>query len=164
MSPKQQAFVREYLVDHNGAQAAIRAGYSPRTSKQKASELKKKLAAAIAGGEALAEEASERQREDLLRDVVEMTRQAAAAGRYDVALRGLELEAKLHGWLTERRQVEVSGALDVERLELARQRVINAGLGALLAGTDEEAALLRVPEFRLEVNNEQNYAQAAAVY
>ncbi|MFG5779880.1 terminase small subunit [Comamonas sp. J-3] len=38
LTPKQQRFVDEYLVDLNGAQAAIRAGYSPDTAKQMASE------------------------------------------------------------------------------------------------------------------------------
>lgn len=32
LSPKQELFVREYLVDLNATQAAIRAGYSPRTA------------------------------------------------------------------------------------------------------------------------------------
>ncbi|WP_255551747.1 terminase small subunit [Erythrobacter crassostreae] len=32
MTPKQEAFVREYLVDLNATQAAIRAGYSKRTA------------------------------------------------------------------------------------------------------------------------------------
>lgn len=30
MTPKQRAFVLEYMVDRNGTQAAIRAGYSPK--------------------------------------------------------------------------------------------------------------------------------------
>lgn len=34
MNPKQQAFVREYLVDLNATQAAIRAGYSAKTARQ----------------------------------------------------------------------------------------------------------------------------------
>ena len=38
LTPKQQKFVDEYLIDLNGAQAAIRAGYSPDTAKQMASE------------------------------------------------------------------------------------------------------------------------------
>ena len=38
LTPKQQAFVREYLADFNGAQAAIRAGYSPRTARSIAQE------------------------------------------------------------------------------------------------------------------------------
>ena len=37
--PKRQAFVREYIIDHNGTQAAIRAGYSEKTAKQQASRL-----------------------------------------------------------------------------------------------------------------------------
>ncbi|MEZ5643563.1 MAG: terminase small subunit [Burkholderiaceae bacterium] len=31
-TPKQAAFIAEYLVDRNATQAAIRAGYSPRTA------------------------------------------------------------------------------------------------------------------------------------
>lgn len=38
-NPKWEAFAREYLVDFNGAQAAIRAGYSANAAKQKGSEL-----------------------------------------------------------------------------------------------------------------------------
>ena len=34
LTPKQDAFVREYLVDLNAAQAAIRAGYSAKTAKE----------------------------------------------------------------------------------------------------------------------------------
>ncbi len=116
MSPKQQAFVREYLVDHNGAAAAIRAGYSPKTSKQKAHQLTKKLAVEIAGGEFLADAKAERRREDLLREVMEITRSAAAAGRHDVALRGLELEGKLRGWLVNKQQTEQRGTLRVRWL------------------------------------------------
>lgn len=39
ISPKQFRFVAEYLVDQNGTQAAIRAGYSPRTANEQASDL-----------------------------------------------------------------------------------------------------------------------------
>ncbi|MCG5235297.1 terminase small subunit [Xanthobacter oligotrophicus] len=38
MTPKQRVFVREYLIDLNGTQAAIRAGYSPRTAVKIGSE------------------------------------------------------------------------------------------------------------------------------
>lgn len=37
--PKRQAFVREYIIDHNGTQAAIRAGYSEKTAQPQASRL-----------------------------------------------------------------------------------------------------------------------------
>lgn len=33
LTPKQQRFVEEYLIDLNATQAAIRAGYSPKTAK-----------------------------------------------------------------------------------------------------------------------------------
>lgn len=39
MTPKKQAFVREYLIDLNATQAAIRAGYSPKTAKQQGARL-----------------------------------------------------------------------------------------------------------------------------
>ncbi len=39
MTPKQQRFAEEYVVDHNATQAAIRAGYSERTAKQQGSRL-----------------------------------------------------------------------------------------------------------------------------
>lgn len=34
LTPKQRAFVREYLIDLNATQAAIRAGYSEKTARQ----------------------------------------------------------------------------------------------------------------------------------
>lgn len=34
LTPKQDRFVREYLIDLNATQAAIRAGYSPRTANE----------------------------------------------------------------------------------------------------------------------------------
>lgn len=50
LTPKQEEFVREYLVDLNGKQAAIRAGYSPTSAEVTASKLLRvpKVADAIA--------------------------------------------------------------------------------------------------------------------
>ncbi|CQR51464.1 terminase small subunit [Paenibacillus riograndensis] len=39
LTPKQKLFVQEYLIDLNATQAAIRAGYSPKTAEQQASRL-----------------------------------------------------------------------------------------------------------------------------
>lgn len=39
MTPKQERFVQEYLIDSNATQAAIRAGYSERTAQQIGSEI-----------------------------------------------------------------------------------------------------------------------------
>ncbi len=35
LTEKQKRFVEEYLIDLNATQAAIRAGYSPKTTKRK---------------------------------------------------------------------------------------------------------------------------------
>ncbi|AVX04328.1 terminase small subunit [Maritalea myrionectae] len=50
LTAKQQRFVDEFLVDLNATQAAIRAGYSPKTARQVASEnlTKPNIASAIA--------------------------------------------------------------------------------------------------------------------
>lgn len=52
MTPKQQAFVAHYLVDRNATQAAIRAGYSPKTAASIGEENLKKpeIRAAIDAG------------------------------------------------------------------------------------------------------------------
>ena len=39
LSPKQSRFIDEYLINHNGAQAAIRAGYSEHCAKEQAYRL-----------------------------------------------------------------------------------------------------------------------------
>lgn len=39
LNPQQKAFIREYIKDNNGTQAAIRAGYSKRTARQQATRL-----------------------------------------------------------------------------------------------------------------------------
>lgn len=39
MNYKQECFCREYVIDSNGAAAAVRAGYSERTAKEQASRL-----------------------------------------------------------------------------------------------------------------------------
>jgi phage terminase small subunit len=71
MNPKQRAFVREYLKDHNATQAAIRAGYSAKTAKQQGSlQLTKvDVAAAIAAAETNADENAGETREGVLRDL-----------------------------------------------------------------------------------------------
>jgi len=50
LTPKQQRFVEEYLIDLNATQAAIRAGYSEKTAKEIGSEnlTKPNIAKAIA--------------------------------------------------------------------------------------------------------------------
>ena len=71
MTPKQDRFVAEYLVDLNATQAALRAGYSARTAPQQGSRLLKnvEVQAAIATQQAQQLEAVEVRIEDVLRDL-----------------------------------------------------------------------------------------------
>ena len=48
LTPKQERFVAEYLIDLNATQAAIRAGYSVKTADQQAHQLLKKTSVAKA--------------------------------------------------------------------------------------------------------------------
>jgi phage terminase small subunit len=54
LAPRQEAFVREYLLDSNGAAAAIRSGYSPNAAAAIATRLlnNANVAAAVATGKA----------------------------------------------------------------------------------------------------------------
>lgn len=54
MTARQARFVREYLVDLNGTQAAIRAGYSERTANEQAARLLAKVSVRQAVQEAMA--------------------------------------------------------------------------------------------------------------
>jgi phage terminase small subunit len=51
LTPKQERFVSEYLVDLNATQAAIRAGYSSKTAEQQGHQLLKKTSVASAVAE-----------------------------------------------------------------------------------------------------------------
>lgn len=71
MSPKEQAFVREYLLCLNGAEAARRAGYAPKTADRTAYKLLRKteVAAAVAAGQVKAEAAAEKTLDDVVREL-----------------------------------------------------------------------------------------------
>ncbi|MGX9983952.1 terminase small subunit [Methylobacterium fujisawaense] len=71
LTPKQQRFVEEYLVDLNATQAAIRAGYSERTAGSVGHEnlQKPEIAAAIEAGRAKLSEAAEVSAERVMREV-----------------------------------------------------------------------------------------------
>lgn len=75
MTPKQEQFVREYLVDLNATQAAIRAGYSAKTAEWQGPQLLTKNHVAKAVETAMAERAN---RTDISADRV--IRELAAIG------------------------------------------------------------------------------------
>lgn len=74
LTPKQQRFVEEYLIDLNATQAAIRAGYSPRSAKQHADAMlaKPHIAAAVAAAQAARSERTEVTVDYVLQRMVEI--------------------------------------------------------------------------------------------
>ena len=55
MTAKQERFVEEYLIDLNATQAAIRAGYSPKTANEQGARLLAKVSVQTAISKAQAE-------------------------------------------------------------------------------------------------------------
>ena len=71
LTRKQAAFVREFAIDLNATQAAIRAGYSPRTAQEQSSKLLSKpmVQAAVAESQAKALKRAELQADDVLEEL-----------------------------------------------------------------------------------------------
>lgn len=96
MTPKQQRFVEEYLIDLNATQAAIRAGYSRKTARQIGDEnlSKPDIAAAIADRLKARSEKTGLDAEWVLLETKALYEAAMASGRLAVALRALEVIGK----------------------------------------------------------------------
>lgn len=130
LTPKQQRFVEEYLIDLNATQAAIRAGYSEKTAQQIGSEnlLKPVIAAEITTRQAKVSESLEITREWVLTRLKEnadramqaeqvVDREGNPTGEYtyqgNVANKALELLGKQMGMFREKVDHNVGGAVRV---------------------------------------------------
>lgn len=76
LTPKQQAFVAQYLVDLNATQAAIRAGYSAKTANREGTRLLSNavIAAAIAEAQAARAKRVEVEQDEVLRGWLHVAR------------------------------------------------------------------------------------------
>ena len=127
LTPKQDAFVREYLIDLNATQAAIRAGYSAKTAKEQAARLLSNVnvQGAIQSGVSVRAKRTEITADYVLkviRDTVERCRQAEPVkdkegkptGEYkfdaNAVLKGAELLGRHLAMFKDK--VEVSGEVD----------------------------------------------------
>ena len=111
LTARQEAFVREYLLDGNAAAAMRRTGYAGKSPKQAGwwhMQSKAVREAVDEGRKRLAEEAGRRAL-DVLHDIQDVSREAREGGDLRTALRGLELEGKHYGMFTDRVRQEISG-------------------------------------------------------
>ena len=155
---QQQLFVAEYMIDLNGRQAAIRAGYSARTAEVQASRLLshvKVQAAVQKAQESLVArvEISQEWVIDRLREIVERSMASVPVvdakgketGVYSfqgtVANRALELLGKNIGMFVDRKEINVNHTikpeLSLEELEARIQR-----LDALEAGVVDSTGVM----------------------
>ena len=138
VNARQTRFVQEYLIDRNGAAAAVRAGYSPRTARQIAYELLTvpDIAAAVRAGEAqIAREAEISRRKVLegLQEAIELARAKRDAGGMIAGWREI---AKLCGYYApERLELQLSAGAAALQHEL--EYMSDAELAKLVAQGDE---------------------------
>jgi phage terminase small subunit len=111
LNAKQEAFVREYLIDSNGTQAAIRAGYSAKTAYSIGNENLKKpeIVKAIEEGRAK------------LAEKVDIAKEDITARLDEIALRCMRHEQVLDnkGMPTGEYKFDASGAIKAN-VELAK--------------------------------------------
>jgi phage terminase small subunit len=113
LTPKQQMFVREYLIDLNGTQAAIRAGYSAKTARQIAEETLSKpyiIEAVQAGMDRRAKKIN-LTGDDILANIARLAQKAEDMDDTSNALRANELLGKHLKLFTDR--IEQSGNIQL---------------------------------------------------
>jgi phage terminase small subunit len=135
MTPRQLAFAAQYALDHNGAAAAVRAGYAHRSARVTASQLltKPNVRALVAKHEAEAAKELGLTREAVLeglRDALEMAR---AQNNPVAMVAALRESAKISGYYApERTKVEIS--VDGERLQAQFAAMSDSELLAIAEG------------------------------
>jgi membrane carboxypeptidase/penicillin-binding protein len=100
---KRQAFCREYLVDRNATQAAVRAGYSVKTARQQAAQIMANEAVRVFLNNLmhLREQSLQESAEYVVNSLRDIVGNAVASGNHREALRGLELLGKHYRLFTD---------------------------------------------------------------
>ena len=111
LTPKQQRFVEEYLVDLNATQAAIRAGYSAKTARAQGQRMLTKvdIEEAIQAAQAKRSERVQCTQDSVLEGIIRCTQASENAEDYRTALKGYELQGRHLGMFTDKGQQETSG-------------------------------------------------------
>jgi len=109
LPPRREKFCHEYLVDFNGTQAALRAGYAEVGAKQEGSRLLTRADVRLRVAE-LSDGVTERTKltaESVLADIA-LIKYSCVESNPTVALKAAELEARYLGLLTDRLDINAN--------------------------------------------------------
>jgi phage terminase small subunit len=110
LTPQQEQFVTEYLIDLNGRQSAIRAGYKEKGSEKQASQLLRRPHIRKALNEKMGKRESKTgiTAEFVINKIAKTIQAAEIDSKHNDVLRGCELLGRHLGMFVER--TEISGA------------------------------------------------------
>ena len=166
MTAKQQRFVEEYLVDLNATQAAIRAGYSPKTANEQGARLLANVSVQSAVSTAMAERSrrtginQDRVIQELAKiafvnasDVIDLKRATVLeeAAREDLAC---IQSVKVKDGNTVEREVRLADKL--RALELLGKHLGMWTEKVQVSGLEEERSKLAAMMHQLEMTDEQS--------
>lgn len=135
MTPKQALFAEQYVLDHCGAAAAVRAGYAPGAARQTAYELlgKPEVQALVAEHEVAAAKDLALSRERVVSEIKAAIAMAREQQDPAAMIAGWREIAKLCGYYApERRRIEVSSCQDAVRVQF--EAMSDAELIGIAAG------------------------------
>lgn len=127
LTPKQERFVAEYLIDLNATQAAIRAGYSAKTAQEQGSRLLSNamVGAAIAEGAGKRLHKAEITAQDVLEGLyVEATRTGEGSS-HGARVSAWGLLGKYHKLFTDKIEADVSGDITVTDAKSKLQHIVS---------------------------------------
>jgi phage terminase small subunit len=106
LTPRQQRFVDEYLLDLNATQAATRAGYSARTANEQGARLlaKASVAQAVEAAQRSRGERLQVTQDDVLEGLLLEARRTGPGSSHSARVAALGLLGKHLGMFTERTQ------------------------------------------------------------
>ena len=142
LTPKQQRFVEEYCLDTNGTQAAIRAGYSPRTANEQAARLlaKASVKEAVRAAQQARSERLQITQDDVIRGLHQEATLAGPGSSHAARVTAWQTLGKHLGMFnTTKLDVNFTDGL-ADRLDAARKRIAQAAAGAVIEGVALPAA------------------------
>lgn len=146
LTAKEAAFVVEYLIDLNGKQAAIRAGYSEKTAEQQASRLLRNAKVA----EAVADAMDARAKRTLV-TADRVVRELAKIGFADIR--------KVVKWTGNQPDMDVEGCEDAEEVEITAANFVrlfdSAEIADDMAGAIAEVSQTKDGMIKVKLHDKQ---------